>query len=179
MASLYGQVFSKGFARGWTGGLFPATAAFLKMKRLPALSRRLNLCGSLGDLVSAFTYCAMFFLATAGLRMFCKPCTSAIEAVTGTSNGMTQAAGDFSGNVVSACMTAPIHQLYGFVATTPELRTASRKETSERMTKFLKDQYLVTEGGKTRLSSTVPRDLSMRSFYVATLYTMYVTLERA
>jgi hypothetical protein len=222
MASLYGQVFSKGFARGWTGGLFPATAACPTFICLgPAYHMFAGFAGVPAAVViaSCMESCIMFgaetanaqlaknekapgtfkttqplwkpwgpgisihilrnVLATAGLRMFCKPCTSAIEAVTGTSNGMTQAAGDFSGNVVSACMTAPIHQLYGFVATTPELRTASRKETSERMTKFLKDQYLVTEGGKTRLSSTVPRDLSMRSFYVATLYTMYVTLERA
>lgn len=222
MGSLYGQVFSKGLIRGWTGGLFPAAAAcptficlgpayhmFASSFGVPA-AVVLASCMESSIMYGAETANAQLaknekapgtfktpqplwkpwgpgisihvlrnVLATSGLRIFCKPCTSAIEMVAGTSNGLTQAAGDFSGNVVSACMTAPIHQLYGFVATTPDLATASGKESRERMVKFLKDQYLVTEGGKTRLSSTVPRDLAMRSIYVATLYTMFVTLERA
>jgi len=221
MGSLYGQVFSKGFARGWTGGLFPAAAAcptficlgpayhmFASQVGVPA-AVVLASCMESTIMYGAETANAQMatnqktpgtfkttqplwkpwgpgisihilrnVLATAGLRMFCKPCTAAIETVTGKSNGLTQAGGDFSGNVLSACMTAPIHQLYGFIATNPELATVSGKESRQRMTQFLKDQYLVTEGGKTRLSATVPRDLAMRSLYVATLYTMFVTLER-
>jgi len=117
-------------------------------------------------------------LATAGLRVFCKPCTWFIEKATGQSNAMTTLGGDFAGNVVSACMTAPVHQLYGFIATTPELAQMAGAEKRSRMSQFLKDQYLITENGKTRLSATVPRDLFMRAAYVATLYTMYSTLER-
>merc|ERR1711982_267315 len=97
---------------------------------------------------------------------------------TGKSNNMTTLGGDFAGNVISACMTAPVHQLYGFTVTTPELREVSGPEKRTRMIQFLKGQYLVTEGGKTRLSATVPRDLFMRAAYVATLYTMFSTLER-
>merc|ERR1712100_424978 len=61
------------------------------------------------------------FLATAGLRMFCMPCETVIEKATGRSNEGTKIAGSFAGNVISACMTAPVHQLYAFVATTPEM----------------------------------------------------------
>merc|ERR1712113_213028 len=118
-------------------------------------------------------------LATAGLRIFCKPCTWIIEKSTGQSNSLTTLGGDFAGNVVSACMTAPVHQLYGFTVTTPDLRDMPRSEKNRRMAQFLKDQYLVTENGRTRLSGNVPRDLFMRAAYVATLYTMYSTLERA
>lgn len=113
-------------------------------------------------------------LATAGLRIFCKPCTWALEKASGTSNNLTTLGGDFAGNVVSAGMTAPVHQLYGFVVTTPELQSLSGGEKRSRMMQFLKDQYLV-DG---RLSKNVPRDLFMRAAYVATLYTMFSTLER-
>jgi len=117
-------------------------------------------------------------LATAGLRVFCMPCTWVLEKAAGTSNHLTTLGGDFSGNVFSACLTAPVHQLYGFTVTTPELRELSGAEKRRRMVQFMKEQYLVTEGGRTRLSSTVPRDLCMRAAYVATLYTMYSTVER-
>lgn len=117
-------------------------------------------------------------VATAGLRMFCGPATWVVEKAAGTSNGMTQLGGDFIGNVGGACLTAPIHQAYGFTVTTPELATMSSSEKMARMKQFLKDQYLVTEGGKTRLSGIVPRDLFMRSMYVATAYTLYSTIER-
>jgi len=117
-------------------------------------------------------------LATAGLRIFCKPCTWAIETATGTSNNLTTLGGDFGGNVVSACMTAPVHQLYGYVVSTPELQDLSGADKRAKMIQFMKEQYTVEENGRRRLSSNVPRDLFMRAAYVATLYTMYSTLER-
>lgn len=118
-------------------------------------------------------------IATAGLRMFCKPCTWAIEQASGKSNGLTQLGGDFTGNVCAACLSAPVHQLYGFTVTTPELGNMSGSEQRQRMVKFLKDQYLETKDGRTRLSKVVPRDLFMRSMYVAVAYTMYSSLERS
>jgi len=118
-------------------------------------------------------------LATAGLRVFCQPCAWALEKAAGKSTNLTTLGGDFAGNVISACMTAPVHQLYGYVVTTPELQTMAGAEKRAAMTKFLKDQYLVVgENGASRLSANVPRDLAMRAVYVATLYTMYSTLER-
>merc|ERR1711924_458679 len=117
-------------------------------------------------------------LATAGLRVFCLPCTWLLEKATGKSNFYTTFGGDFGGNVISACMTAPVHQLYGFVVTTPELQTMSGAEKRNRMTQFLKEQYLISENGRSRLSPMVARDLCMRALYVGTLYTMYSTLER-
>lgn len=118
-------------------------------------------------------------LATAGLRLFCQPCTWFWEKTTGKSNALTTLAGDFSGNVMGACITAPVHQLYGFTVTTPELWSMGVSEKKDRMVQFLKDQYLETKDGRTRLSAVVPRDLFMRSMYVAVAYTMYSTLERS
>jgi len=118
-------------------------------------------------------------VATAGLRMFCTPCTWAIEKATGKSNAMTTLGGDFLGNVGGACLSAPVHQLYAFTVTTPELGSMGMSEKKDRMIQFLKDQYLETKDGRTRLTPTVPRDLFMRSMYVAVAYTMFSSLERA
>mmetsp|Transcript_29913 Transcript_29913/g.85720 ORF Transcript_29913/g.85720 Transcript_29913/m.85720 type:complete len:272 (+) Transcript_29913:77-892(+) len=117
-------------------------------------------------------------IATAGLRMLSTPCTRAVERMTGKSNALTMLAGDFAGNVCAACLSAPVHQLYGFTVTTPELATMGMSEKKDRMLRFLKDQYLETKDGRTRLSAVVPRDLFMRSMYVAVAYTIYGTLER-
>jgi len=117
-------------------------------------------------------------LAVGGLRLFCKPCTWAVEKLSGTSSGVTALAGDFGGNICGACVTAPVHQLYGFTVTTPELATMSSAEKVVRMKAFLRDQYTETVNGKVRLSSVVPRDLFMRTAYIATAYTLYSTLEK-
>lgn len=117
-------------------------------------------------------------IATAGLRLFSGPSTWLVEKAAGTSNGLTQLGGDFGGNVLAACLSAPVHQLYGFTVTTPELSALSGADKRARMIQFLKDQYLVEKNGSTRLSSVVPRDLFMRSMYVAVAYTMYSTMER-
>jgi len=221
MVELYGSVFARGLARGWTGGLYPsayacptfislgpAYHAFNSAFGTPAavvlasateslilfgaetcnaqMAKNEKAPGTFKNVHPSYKpygpgigiHIARNILATAGLRIFCKPCTWLIEKSTGTSNDMTRLGGDFSGNVISACMTAPVHTLYGFAATTPELRDMSGAEQRSRMMQFLKDQYTITENGKTRLSGTVPRDLTMRAIYVATLYTMYSTLER-
>lgn len=117
-------------------------------------------------------------IATAGLRMFCTPCTQVIEQATGKKNALTTLAGDFSGNVCAACLSAPVHQLYGYTVTTPELGNLPWDQQRDRMVQFLKAQYTETKDGRTRLSSVVPRDLFMRSMYVAVGYTMYSSLER-
>merc|ERR1712151_585242 len=118
-------------------------------------------------------------MATAGLRMFCTPAEAVIETVTGKKNELTAVAGSFSGNVLSACMTAPIHQLYGFTVTKPELATMSSSEAAAKMKGFLKDQYFVTDAaGKSSLKAIVGRDMFMRTMYVAVAYTLFSTIER-
>merc|ERR1712151_698825 len=72
-------------------------------------------------------------LAVCGLRMFCTPCTWAAEKVSGKSNALTQLAGDLGGNIMGACLTAPVHQCYGFTVTTPELATMSSSEKMARI----------------------------------------------
>jgi hypothetical protein len=221
MGELYKQVFSRGFVRGWTGGIYPSMFACPTFISLgPAYHAFNSLVGTPGAVVlassmeSAILYgaetcnaqmakndkapgtfknvhpsfkpfgpglsihIARNILATAGLRIFCKPCTWVIEKSTGQSNHITTLGGDFAGNVISACMTAPVHQAYGWMATTPEVKDMSFAQKKDGIVQFMKEQYLVTTNGTTRLSANVPRDLCMRAVYVATLYTMYSTLER-
>jgi|EP00927_Polykrikos_kofoidii_P033570 hypothetical protein len=218
---LYRQVFSRGLAGGWTGGIYPAFAACPQFLCLgPAYHFYASFSGVVGGtILTSLTETAIIFgaescnaqmaanakspgriaviqpawkpwgpgfsinfarniLATAGLRLFCTPATYAIEKVSGKSNALTTLMGDFVGNVGGACLSAPVHQLYNFTATTPELWTMTSSEKRARMVEFLKNQYTETKDGKTRLSSVVPRDLFMRSMYVATAYTMFSTLER-
>lgn len=217
-STLYKQVFSRGLAGGWTGGIYPAMAACPQFLCLgPAFHVFASFGGVAGGVMMAslletgIVYGAETanaqmaknsstpgafktihpswkpfgpgvafhvlrnVVATAGLRMFCGPCTRAVESATGKKNGLTQLGGDFLGNVGGACLTAPIHQLYGFSVTTPELATMSASQKQARLMQFLKDQYLTPSGG---LSKIVPRDLFMRSMYVAVAYTMFSTIER-
>lgn len=221
IATLYKQVFERGLARGWTGGLYPAAAAcpsficlgpayhaFKGYTGVPVAMFLASACESAimfgGETANAQMaknekapgtfktihqawkpwgpgigiHIARNFLATAGLRVFCIPCEWVLEKSTGRSDEFTKTLGSFGGNVVSACLTAPVHQLYGFTVTTPELQTMAGAESRARMIQFLKDQYLITDNGKTRLASGVARDMTMRAMYVATLYTMFSSIER-
>jgi hypothetical protein len=216
---LYGSVFARGFAGGWTGGIYPAIAACPQFLCLgPAFHFYAAFTGTAGGVVlTSLTESGIVFgaetcnaqmarnaqepgtiknvhnsmkpwgtgfsihfarnlIATAGLRLLCQPCTWAIETATGKSNALTTLAGDFTGNVCAACVSAPVHQLYAFTVTTPELADLPSAEKRARAVQFLKDQYLVP--GTSKLSPVVPRDLFMRSMYVAVAYTMYSTLER-
>jgi hypothetical protein len=220
--NLYKQVFARGFAGGWTGGIYPSVAACPQFLCLgPAYHFYASFSGVAGGVVlTSCTETAIVYgaeacnaqmatnqktpgtfktihpsykpfgpgvgihamrniIATAGLRLFCGPCTWLVEKASGKSNTATTVAGDFLGNVGGACLSAPVHQLFGFTVTTPELATLSGSEKRARMVQFLKDQYLETVDGRTRLSAVVPRDLFMRSMYVACAYTMYSSLERA
>mmetsp|Transcript_87363 Transcript_87363/g.151254 ORF Transcript_87363/g.151254 Transcript_87363/m.151254 type:complete len:269 (+) Transcript_87363:89-895(+) len=215
---IYGQVFSKGFLRGWTGGVAPAIAA---CPQFLCLGPAYHLFASFGGVTGGVCMTSLLetaiaygpetnnaqqaknvkspgsfpnphspykpfgpgvgihifrnVLATAGLRMFCTPATAAIEKVTGAKNEATTLAGSFAGNVLAACLTAPVHQCYNFTVSTPELQTMSSAEQLEKMKGFLTESYF--EAGK--LKPTVGRDMFMRSMYVAVAYTMFSTIERA
>lgn len=214
---IYGQVFGQGFARGWTGGIYPAIAACPQFLCLgPAYHVFASFSGVAGGVFLAScletgiaygpetrnaqmamnnktpgTFATLHsqykpwgpgvgihifrnVLATAGLRMFCGPCTSAIETMTGRKNELTTLGGSFAGNVFSACATAPVHQCYAYTVSTPKLQTMSTGEQLAELKGFLTQTYF--EGG--RLKPTVGRDMYMRSMYVAVAYTMFSTIER-
>jgi len=122
-----------------------------------------------------FINCFRNIIAMSGMRVVNEPIAASIEKAAGTKNATVTLASDLAANICAACMTAPIHMLYQYTATTPELWAKPSGEQVQEMKQFLSNQYF--PGG--RLSSTVARDLSLRSFYIATAYTMYLQLERA
>lgn len=118
--------------------------------------------------------CFRNILAMSGMRVVNKPIAEGIEKLAGSKSTAVAFISDLAANIVAACITAPIHMLYQYTATTPEIWDLPRSEKGQAMKTFLSDQYF--PGGK--LSTTLPRDLFLRSLYIATAYTMYLQIEK-
>jgi hypothetical protein len=118
-------------------------------------------------------------LAMIGMRVLCDPITKSLEKVTGPSTATTLA-GDFLSNIAAAGFTFPIHQLFNYTVSTPEMWEKPQAEQMQMMKNYLSKQYLVDSpsGGK-QLSPILIRDFGLRSMYIATAYTMYINFERA
>lgn len=119
--------------------------------------------------------CLRNILAMSGMRVINEPIANSIEKIAGTKSPAVTFASDITANVCAACMTMPLHMLYQYTATTHELWDKPSGEQVKQMQGFLRDQYF--PNGK--LSSVIVRDACLRSFYIATAYTMYMQIERA
>lgn len=97
-----------------------------------------------------------------------------------------------------ACSTlsAPVHQLFNFLATTPEASKMPRAERWGLARRFLNQQYFVPLPREVmmtvdlsaapppvqyswRISPVAARDLGMRTIYVTAVYTMFMSIERS
>jgi len=94
---------------------------------------------------------------------------------------------DATGSVLSATLTAPAHQLFNFMATTPHAKSLARQERWTMARDFVYKQYFVPlpresalepEKFSWRVSSVAARDLSMRTMYVTVLFTSFMSIER-
>eukprot|EP00930_Biecheleria_cincta_P088860 TRINITY_DN78120_c0_g1_i1.p1 TRINITY_DN78120_c0_g1~~TRINITY_DN78120_c0_g1_i1.p1 ORF type:complete len:293 (-),score=24.42 TRINITY_DN78120_c0_g1_i1:34-888(-) len=118
--------------------------------------------------------------AMIGMRLLCDPITRAYEKLLGAKSTAVTVAGDFSSNVVSACISMPLHQLWNKTISTPEMWEASPAERLRMMRRYLSEQYLVTTAsGGSRISTVILRDAFLRSAYIASIYTVFVNIERA
>jgi hypothetical protein len=117
--------------------------------------------------------------AMIGMRILCDPITKSLEKITGTQSGAITLAGDFLSNIAAAGLTFPIHQLFNYTVTTPEMWDKPQGEQFQMMKEYLTKQYLVESpsGGK-QLSPILIRDFGLRSLYIAGAYTMYINIER-
>jgi len=119
-------------------------------------------------------------LAMVGMRVLCDPITNVYATILGKKAGAATLLGDFSCNVVSACISMPFHQLWNYTVSTPAMWDQPRGDQLTMMRDYLKNQYLITSAsGGTRLSPVIARDLMLRSAYIATIYTMFMNIERA
>lgn len=110
-------------------------------------------------------------LAMSGMRLFTFPAQEAIARLAPNMTKETKhVAGDMLANVVVSALSAPLHQLYGFVVTQPE----GRGITVQGIKDFFKSQYL-KDG---RISTVAGRDVILRVAYNATIFTIYGGIER-
>lgn len=104
---------------------------------------------------------------------------------------------DIVSSVAICTLTAPVHQLFNFLATTPEARSVSRFEKITMARRFLREQYFVPLPREdilltVDLSSPIPekryswkisrvaaRDFGMRTAYVTTVFAVFLSMERA
>lgn len=118
--------------------------------------------------------------AMIGMRVLCDPITAFYERIFNEKSAKMTLLGDFSANVVSACISMPLHQTWNYTVSTPELWDKSQAERLGMMKQYLRKQYLTTTAsGTTRVSSVILRDAFLRSAYIATIYTAFVNIERA
>merc|ERR1719313_3165936 len=118
--------------------------------------------------------------AMIGMRLLCDPITNSLEKVTGQKNSGVTLAGDFLSNIAAAGLTFPIHQLFNYTVSTPEMWDKPQAEKLQMAKEYLKKQYLVEKpGGGQQLSPILLRDFGLRSLYIAGAYTMYINFERA
>mmetsp|Transcript_48649 Transcript_48649/g.141804 ORF Transcript_48649/g.141804 Transcript_48649/m.141804 type:complete len:306 (-) Transcript_48649:162-1079(-) len=94
---------------------------------------------------------------------------------------------DMSCSMAVSVVTAPIHQLFNFMVTTPNVASMPRRGRVKLAKEFLQRQYLVAKKPTGpgiavqytwRISRIAARDFAMRTAYVSTLFTMYMSIER-
>eukprot|EP00931_Biecheleriopsis_adriatica_P093527 TRINITY_DN67265_c0_g1_i1.p1 TRINITY_DN67265_c0_g1~~TRINITY_DN67265_c0_g1_i1.p1 ORF type:complete len:339 (+),score=57.39 TRINITY_DN67265_c0_g1_i1:53-1069(+) len=105
---------------------------------------------------------------------------------------------DASAAMAASAVSAPVHQLFNFLATTPEARNVSKLERAKMARRFLREQYFVPlpreasqellevdfskpmpeQQYSWRLSRVALRDFGMRTAYVTSVFTLFISLER-
>merc|ERR1712230_269275 len=104
-----------------------------------------------------------------GILLLCDPITGALEKVAGVepkSSGSITLTGDFLSNIAAAGLTFPIHQLFNYTVSTPEMWDGTQAQRIQMAKDYLSKQYF--KDGK--LSSILLRDFGLRSLYIAGAY---------
>jgi hypothetical protein len=119
--------------------------------------------------------------AMVGMRVLAEPITKSLEAATGTKDNATVGVvGDLLSNIAAAGITFPIHQLFNYTVSTPEMWDKPQGEQIQMAKDYLNRQYFITKpDGAKQLSPILLRDFGLRSLYIGCCYTMYINLERA
>mmetsp|Transcript_17861 Transcript_17861/g.50364 ORF Transcript_17861/g.50364 Transcript_17861/m.50364 type:complete len:304 (+) Transcript_17861:131-1042(+) len=125
-------------------------------------------------------------LSIASVRAI-SPCVRERVQLPGVGDSTKAVLCDMSCSVMVSTMTAPLHQLFNFMVTTPQAGTLPRRERWNLAIGFLKQQYLVPKPREdfmkpqeytSRISKIAFRDFVMRTSYVTAVFTMYMAIER-
>merc|ERR1712176_1699164 len=113
-----------------------------------------------------------------------EPCQFILAKVTGgiLPQGLRQFLGDFIASMGAAILSAPLNQCFNYAVTNAAyIESGSDAERMSILLGFLSRSYFSygPNGEVQGLSSTLLRDLAMRCAYMATLYTLFGSIERA
>jgi len=126
-------------------------------------------------------------VALSGIRVFARPIVAVVRrilALLGISGLSDLAVGflaDFLASIGSSCISMPLNQLYNFAVTSKSyLEASGARERLAVAIGFLDETYLVRgeDGCFQGISAVVGRDLVLRCLYVATLFSLFATIER-
>lgn len=125
-------------------------------------------------------------VAMSGIRIFSSPCQKLLKAVVAAIGLQLPAElqkflGDFAASLMAAVVSAPLNQCYNFAVTSEAYQNEPSMALCLGMfSDFLSRSYLAhgPDGEVLGLSSTLLRDLGMRCAYMATLYTLFGSIER-
>jgi hypothetical protein len=225
MLDCYRQVFARGAASGWTGGLYPAIAACPQFLCLGPVYHTFHgatgsawgsmfLTGVVETAIAygaetknaqmasiekgakipvervqnplvpwgpgVVTHLSRNVFAMAGMRVFADPIKSKLQDVTGSKSELVSLAADLTSNIAAAGLTFPIHQLFNYTVSTPEMWDKPQSEQIQMAKNYLDRQYFETSAdGAKRLSSVLLRDFGLRAAYIGCAYTMYINIERS
>mmetsp|Transcript_56828 Transcript_56828/g.126718 ORF Transcript_56828/g.126718 Transcript_56828/m.126718 type:complete len:317 (-) Transcript_56828:99-1049(-) len=102
---------------------------------------------------------------------------------------------DVASSLLTCTITAPVHQLFNFLATTPDAKLAKPADRLQMARRFLREQYFVPlprevmltmdirqplpqQEYSWKISRVALRDFGMRSVYITTIFSLFVGFER-
>mmetsp|Transcript_44980 Transcript_44980/g.104067 ORF Transcript_44980/g.104067 Transcript_44980/m.104067 type:complete len:317 (+) Transcript_44980:80-1030(+) len=110
-----------------------------------------------------------------GIRLLSPPLQDALKGVI-PSRGPRQLASDMLATASTCVVSMPLNLSWTYVVTTPELANAPAWKRGAAALDFMRRQFL-SQSGK-GLSKVAMRDFGLRCVYVASLFTMFRSIER-
>eukprot|EP00403_Amphidinium_massartii_P011084 CAMPEP_0178419780 /NCGR_PEP_ID=MMETSP0689_2-20121128/25788_1 /TAXON_ID=160604 /ORGANISM="Amphidinium massartii, Strain CS-259" /LENGTH=324 /DNA_ID=CAMNT_0020041231 /DNA_START=143 /DNA_END=1114 /DNA_ORIENTATION=+ len=115
------------------------------------------------------------FVGMSGIRLLSPPLQSALEPMI-PNLGTRQLASDMLASAATCVVSMPLNLAWTYVVTTPELEHAPAWKRGAAAMDFMRRQF-ITECGS-GLSKVALRDFSLRCAYVASVFTMFRSIER-
>lgn len=120
-------------------------------------------------------------IANSGIRVLSDPVTGVARKVTAAvklnpGEGACRIVGDFGSSLIVGCLSLPFNQSFYFCATSKEIEQAnSVLARKDLVINFLRQQWITESGG---VSKILLRDLTIRSCYIACMFTLFAGVER-
>lgn len=120
-------------------------------------------------------------VANSGIRVLSDPMANVYRSVLGAagvkpSDTSAKVAGDFISSIITGGCSMPFNQTFYFCSTSRAVQeSTSASVKKDLILKFLRKQYITESGG---ISRNMLRDVSIRAFYIGSLFSMFAAVER-